>query len=81
MAQEENKDEKEEQNKEDEEDEQRCEDWAIFKADGVAIQLNLKEKLEKERKEHVDENKIEDDQAERFFIGESHSSAKAEYSQ
>ncbi|XP_038159729.1 myosin light chain kinase 2, skeletal/cardiac muscle isoform X1 [Cyprinodon tularosa] len=68
VAQEENKDEKEEQNKEDEEDEQRCEDWAIFKADGVAIQLNLKEKLEKERKEHVDENKIEDDQAERFFI-------------
>ncbi|KAM4556752.1 uncharacterized protein mylk4a [Fundulus diaphanus] len=70
MAQEDKEEEREEQQKEDEEDEQgsKHEDWAMFKADGVEIQLNLKGKLEKERQENADEKKPEDDHAERFFI-------------
>ncbi|XP_012731139.2 myosin light chain kinase 2, skeletal/cardiac muscle isoform X2 [Fundulus heteroclitus] len=70
VAQEDKEEEREEQQKEDEEDDQgsQHEDWAMFKADGVEIQLNLKEKLEKERQENADGKKPEDDHAERFFI-------------
>ncbi|KAK5610807.1 hypothetical protein CRENBAI_026045 [Crenichthys baileyi] len=70
VSQEDNEEEREQQ-KEDEEEEQRSQygDWAIFKADGVEIQLNIKEKLEKQRQENADENRIDDDdQAERFLI-------------
>ncbi|KAM4728766.1 uncharacterized protein mylk4a [Anableps anableps] len=66
----EDEEEKEEQQKVDEEDEQRSqyEDWATFKADGVEIQLNLKEKLGKGKQENADEKRLNDDQAELFFI-------------
>ncbi|KAF7222445.1 myosin light chain kinase 2, skeletal/cardiac muscle isoform X1 [Nothobranchius furzeri] len=67
--------EEEEQKKDiNEEDEQRphCADWAVFKADGIEIQMNLREKVEIERQEYSDDLKKEedevDDDAERFFI-------------
>ncbi|XP_007548786.1 myosin light chain kinase 3-like isoform X2 [Poecilia formosa] len=61
--------EREEQQKE-EDDDESCEhgDWACFKADGIQIQFNLKEKLEKGKLENADEKTIDDDQSERFFI-------------
>ncbi|XP_071348415.1 myosin light chain kinase 2, skeletal/cardiac muscle isoform X2 [Trachinotus anak] len=43
------------------------EDWAVFKADGVEIQFNLKQRLERERKENNAE-KEDDENAERYFI-------------
>ncbi|XP_047224882.1 myosin light chain kinase 2, skeletal/cardiac muscle [Girardinichthys multiradiatus] len=70
VSQEDNEEEGEQQ-KEDEEEEQRSQygDLAIFKADGVEIQINIKEKLEKQRQENADGNRIDDDdQAERFLI-------------
>lgn len=49
-------------------------DWAVFKADGVEFQINLKERLEKERKDNATEQDAEkdddDDDVERYFIGE-----------
>ncbi|XP_028988740.1 myosin light chain kinase 2, skeletal/cardiac muscle isoform X2 [Betta splendens] len=57
--------------KEDEEGEQGqgSEGWAIFTADGVEIQLNLKQMLEKREKESADGAETEDDaDAEQFFI-------------
>ncbi len=69
--------EKEEEEKEDnEEDEQRLESegWAVFRANGVEFQLNLKQRVERERKDNNAENdaeKEEDDDAERYFIGKS----------
>lgn len=51
-------------------------DWAVFKADGVEFQINLKERLEKERKDKATEQDVEeegdddDDDVERYFIGE-----------
>ncbi|MED6251183.1 hypothetical protein ATANTOWER_024796 [Ataeniobius toweri] len=71
MASQEDNEEEGEQQNEDEEEEQRSQygDLAIFKADGVEIQLNIKEKLEKQRQENADGNRIDDDdQAERFLI-------------
>ncbi|XP_019955170.2 myosin light chain kinase 2, skeletal/cardiac muscle isoform X1 [Paralichthys olivaceus] len=52
-----------------EEDVQKLETegWAVFRADGVEIQLNLKQRLERERKEN-DAEEEEDDDAERYFI-------------
>lgn len=49
-------------------------DWAVFKADGVEFQINLKERLEKERKDNgteqdVEKEEEEDDDVERYFIG------------
>lgn len=77
LAEEGNEEERKEEQKEDEEDGERSqnEDWAVFKAEGVAIQLNLREKLEKGRQENVGEKRIDDDQAERFFIGMWHPSS------
>lgn len=64
-----------EENKEDnEEDEQKLgsEGWAIFSADGVEIQLNLKQMVEKASKENAEDAEKEDDNdAEQFFIGKS----------
>lgn len=63
------KDEKEEENPE-------SDDWAVFKADGVEFQINLTERLEKERMEKAAEQDVEeegdddDDDVERYFIGE-----------
>lgn len=61
--------------KEDEQDPD-SEDWAVFKADGVEFQINLKERLERERKDTGAEQDAEkaddddDDDVERYFIGE-----------
>ncbi|KAI3374317.1 hypothetical protein L3Q82_006158 [Scortum barcoo] len=70
----EEEEEEEEKKKDDnEEDEQSLESegWAIFKADGVEFQLNLKQRVESERKDNDAENdaeKEEDDDVERYFI-------------
>lgn len=68
--------EEEEKKGENEEDEQKLESegWAVFKADGVEFKLNLKQRLENERKDKNadhDAEKQDDDDAERYFIGES----------
>jgi len=49
------------------------ESWAIFKADGVEFQLNLKQRLERKENdaENDDERRHEDEDAEKFLIGES----------
>lgn len=59
-----------------EEDEQRLESegWAVFRADGVEFQLNLKQRVAAARKDNdaeQDAEKEDDDDAERYFIGES----------
>lgn len=67
----------EEEGKEDnKEDEQMLESegWAVFRADGVEFQLDLKARVEQERqkKEAEDdvETKSDDDDPERYYIGE-----------
>lgn len=45
--------------------------WAIFKADGVEIKFDLKERVERERKEKVKEEEEEDDEVERYYIDTS----------
>lgn len=61
----------------DEDDEQKppSEDWAIFRADGVEIQINLQERNESEKMEFSAENgevtqEEDEEDAEKFFIGE-----------
>lgn len=61
--------------KEEGEENPESDDWAVFKADGVEFQINLKERLEKERKDNgteqdVEKNDDDDDDVERYFIGE-----------
>lgn len=60
--------------KEEGEENPESDDWAVFKADGVEFQINLKERLEKERKDNGTEQDVEkdddDDDVERYFIGE-----------
>lgn len=66
-------DEKEE-DREDDEQQLESEGWAVFKADGVEFQLNLKEKLEKDRKDQTakqDAEKEDDEDVDRYFIGET----------
>lgn len=48
------------------------EGWAVFRADGVEFQLDLKERVEKARKEkEAEKDEEEDDEdVERYFIGE-----------
>ncbi|XP_047446142.1 myosin light chain kinase 2, skeletal/cardiac muscle isoform X2 [Mugil cephalus] len=61
----------EEEKKEDEEQKLESEGWAIFRADGVEVQLNLKERVERARMENDAVKKEEedgDDNAERYFI-------------
>lgn len=68
-----------ENNEEDEqEDEQESGGWAVFKADGVEFQIDLKQRVERERKDNNAEDDAEkededddDDDAERYYIGES----------
>ncbi|KAM8728095.1 uncharacterized protein mylk4a isoform 2-T2 [Acanthopagrus schlegelii] len=59
-----------------EEDEQRLESegWAVFRADGVEFQLNLKQRVAAGRKDNdaeQDAEKEDDDDAERYFIDTS----------
>ncbi|XP_030259095.1 myosin light chain kinase 3 isoform X3 [Sparus aurata] len=59
-----------------EEDEQRLESegWAVFRADGVEFQLNLKQRVAAARKDNdaeQDAEKEDDDDAERYFIDTS----------
>ncbi|XP_017277856.1 myosin light chain kinase 2, skeletal/cardiac muscle [Kryptolebias marmoratus] len=78
VTQENQEDKEVEQEKDDNEDyEQKplSEDWAIFRADGVEIQLNLKERIENVTKEFNAENGVQtvdedddDDDTEKFFI-------------
>lgn len=65
--------EKEEKKGDDDEDKQfGSEGWAIFRADDVEIQLNLKQRVEKERKENAEKNDDDDNAPdEQFFIGTS----------
>lgn len=68
------KEEEKEEDKEDDEQALESEGWAVFKADGVEFQINLKEKLEKMRKDKdakQDAEKEDDEDVERYFIGES----------
>ncbi|XP_044076520.1 myosin light chain kinase 2, skeletal/cardiac muscle isoform X2 [Siniperca chuatsi] len=71
---EEEEEEEEEKKKEDNKgDDQRLksEDWAVFRADGVEFQLNLKQRVKRARKENDAENYAEeedDEDAERYFI-------------
>ncbi|XP_035526208.1 myosin light chain kinase 2, skeletal/cardiac muscle isoform X2 [Morone saxatilis] len=60
----------EEEKKEDEEDEQSLESegWAVFRADGVEFKLNLKQRLERERKDNDAAKEDDEDEAERYFI-------------
>ncbi|XP_076601619.1 uncharacterized protein mylk4a [Chaetodon auriga] len=63
--------EEEKENNVEDEQELESEGWAVFRADGVEIQLNLKQRVERERQdkdaEH-DGEKEDDDDAERYFI-------------
>lgn len=65
--------EKKTEDKEEEEENAESEDWAVFKADGVEFQINLKERLERERTdsraEQDGKDDDADDDAERYFIG------------
>lgn len=67
--------EEEEEKDDTREDEQKLESegWAIFRADGVEFQLNLKQRVERERNDNAehDAGKDDDDDAEQYFIGES----------
>lgn len=63
------------EDKEEGEENPECDDWAVFKADGVEFQINLKDRLEKEKKDNGTEQDVEkddddDDDVERYFIGE-----------
>lgn len=63
---------KTEDKEEEEEHNPESEDWAVFKADGVEFQINLKERLERERQDNraeQDEKDDDDDDVERYFIG------------
>lgn len=64
--------EEKEKREDNDEDEHKLESegWAVFRADGVEIQLNLKQRVERERKAN-DAAKEEDDDAERYLIGKS----------
>lgn len=62
--------EEEEENKNKDEKKAESEGWAVFKADGIELQLNLKQQVEKER-EKDDAEKEDDDGPEQYFIGES----------
>lgn len=72
--------EEEEEKKEDNEEEEQkleSEGWAVFRADGIEFQLNLEERVERERREKDAQKDAEmeddddDEDAERYYIGES----------
>ncbi|CAL8316274.1 unnamed protein product [Gadus morhua 'NCC'] len=62
---------KEEEEEEQEEEQEDPEGWAVFKADGVEIHMDLLKKLQKKRDEVQDEEPEEDDDVERHFIDNS----------
>ncbi|XP_054623335.1 myosin light chain kinase family member 4-like isoform X2 [Dunckerocampus dactyliophorus] len=53
-----------------EEDEQESEDWAVFRADGVEFQFDLKERLEREKKETKakNEGQKENEYIQQYYI-------------
>lgn len=59
--------EEEEENKNKDEKKAESEGWAVFKADGIELQLNLKQQVEKER-EKDDAETEDDDGPEQYFI-------------
>ncbi|KAM9323336.1 uncharacterized protein mylk4a [Pholidichthys leucotaenia] len=59
---------KDTQEQEREEDKSESEGWAVFAADGVEFQFNLKQKLEKENKESTAEKDADDENPEQYFI-------------
>ncbi|XP_005912726.1 myosin light chain kinase 2, skeletal/cardiac muscle isoform X3 [Haplochromis burtoni] len=59
--------EEEEENKNKDEKKAESEGWGVFKADGIELQLNLKQQVEKER-EKDDAEKEDDDGPEQYFI-------------
>lgn len=77
FAVEENTKSQEEEKKEDNEEEEEkleSEGWAVFRADGIQLQLDLKQRVERERREkdaEMDAEKEDDENVERYFIGES----------
>nr|XP_057924208.1 myosin light chain kinase 2, skeletal/cardiac muscle isoform X2 [Doryrhamphus excisus] len=58
-VQEDKEEEGKKEGKEEDEDEQEQEDWAVFRADGVEFQFDLKERLEREKKETKPKNEEE----------------------
>ncbi|CAL8280215.1 unnamed protein product [Lota lota] len=58
----------EEEEEGEEEEQQNPEGWAVFKADGVEIHMDLLKKLQKKSEEVQDTEPEDDDDAERFFI-------------
>lgn len=68
--------EEEEKKVDNKEDEQRLdsEGWAVFRADGVEFQLDLKQRMKRSRKDNDVENdaeEVDEEDVERYFIGES----------
>lgn len=61
--------EEEKDGNEDDEPKPQTEDWAIFSADGVEIQLNLKERIDNAGNGEQTQEE-DDDDTEKFFIGE-----------
>ncbi|XP_028449201.1 myosin light chain kinase 3 isoform X6 [Perca flavescens] len=67
----------EEEKKEDNEEEEEkleAEGWAVFRADGIELQLDLKQRVERERREkdaEMDAEKEDDKNVERYFIDTS----------
>ncbi|XP_054452589.1 myosin light chain kinase 3 [Anoplopoma fimbria] len=73
---EEEKEEEEAKKEDNEEEEQNLESegWAVFRADGIQFQLNLKQRVERERKVNdavEDAEEEEDEDAEQYFIDTS----------
>ncbi|XP_037644305.1 myosin light chain kinase 3 isoform X2 [Sebastes umbrosus] len=74
QEEEEEKEEKKKEDNEEEEEKLESEGWAVFRADGTEFQLNLKQRVERERKENDAGNEAEnddDEDADRFFIDTS----------
>ncbi|XP_031149995.1 myosin light chain kinase 2, skeletal/cardiac muscle isoform X3 [Sander lucioperca] len=77
FAVEENTKSQEEEKKEDNEEEEEkleSEGWAVFRADGIQLQLDLKQRVERERREkdaEMDAEKEDDENVERYFIDTS----------
>ncbi|KAF1383795.1 hypothetical protein PFLUV_G00135530 [Perca fluviatilis] len=73
FAVEENTKSQEEEKKEDNEEEEKleAEGWAVFRADGIELQLDLKQRVERERRgkdAEMDAEKEDDENVERYFI-------------
>ncbi|KAM8849431.1 uncharacterized protein mylk4a isoform 2-T2 [Spinachia spinachia] len=76
MVEEEEEEEEEKRKVDSQEDEQKLESegWAVFKADGIQFQLNLKQRVERERREMEAEKGAEEEgggEVERYFIDTS----------